>query len=55
MSVKLLSVDKKIVTIDPNVIKEMGTIMTMMDCPLVEETKDEDEPIPEVAVNGEDL
>ena len=54
MLVKLLSSDEKIVLLEHNIIKQMVTIQTMMDCSLVNESKDEDEPIP-VAVNGEVL
>ena len=55
MSVKLESSDKKIVLVDQNVIKQMVTIQTMLDCPGVEDNNDDDEPIPIFAVNGEVL
>ena len=34
---KLRAKDGKIIKVDPNVIKEMVTIQTMLDCPGVEE------------------
>ena len=58
MLVKLLSADKKIVLVDQDVIKQMMAIQTMMTCPLVEESKDDDESkdsTPKVAVQGEVL
>ena len=54
MSVRLESSDKKIVEVDQNVIKQMGTIQTMLDM-LSISNNNNDEIVPIYAVNEEVL
>ena len=53
--IKLRAKDGKILNVPFNVIKQMVTIQTMLDCPGVEDNNDEDDPIPIFVVNGEVL
>ena len=54
MSVRLQSSDKKIVEVDQNVIKQMGTIQTMLDMLSISDNNN-DEIVPIYAVNEEVL
>ena len=53
--IKLRAKDGKIFKVSQDIIKQMVTIQTMLDCPGVEDNNDDDEPIPIFAVNGEVL
>ena len=54
--VNLRAKDGKILKVPKDVIKQMVTIQTMLDCPGVEDNNDDDdEPIPIFAINGEVL
>ena len=53
--IKLLAKDGKLLEVAQDVIKQMVTIQSMLDCPLVDDNNDDDKPIPIFAVNGEVL